>query len=189
MEYVGFAIDWLYSTTSLLILGTLVISLLSADKSPAPFQHKLLNATFIMVVILLISGLFLPSLIAISLAGDAAAFDLTALKLVLFSTRFGAVWAAQMGIALLLLLSLYSRGNLIEKVGSRPFLICTITLSSILLFTGVFKGHAAGLEPAWPGLLGHGIHILAAGSWLGALPALLFLLHTCLLYTSDAADE
>ncbi len=178
MEYVGFAIDWLYSTTSLLILGTLVISLLSADKSPAPFQHKLLNATFIMVVILLISGLFLPSLIAISLAGDAAAFDLTALKLVLFSTRFGTVWAAQMGIALLLLLSLYSRGNLIEKVGSRPFLICTITLSSILLFTGVFKGHAAGLEPAWPGLLGHGIHILAAGSWLGALPALLFLLHT-----------
>lgn len=178
MEYLGFAIDWLHSTTSLLILGTLVIALLSADRLTTPFQQELLKITVIMAVVLLISGLFLPSLQAISFAGDtAAALSIKPIKVILFSTRFGAVWAAQESLAILLLLSLYTKSTLIQKIGIRPFLMWAITLSSILLFTGVFKGHAAGLEPAWPGLLGHGIHLLAAGSWLGALPALLFLMH------------
>ena len=178
MEYLHFAIGWLHSTTSLLILGTLVITLLSADKLSTPFQQLLLKITIIMTVVLLISGLFLPSLQAISLAGDtAAALSIEPIKVILFSTRFGAVWAAQEGLAILLLLSLYTKNTLIQKIGNRPFLMWAITLSSILLFIGAFKGHAAGLEPAWPGLLGHGIHLLAAGSWLGALPALLFLMH------------
>ena len=177
MQYLGFAIDGLYSTASLLILGTLVIALLSTDKTPTPFQQKLLKSTFYMVAFLLISGLFLPSLQAISLADDAAAaFDIQSIKLVLFSTRFGAVWATQECLALLLFLTLYSKATLLEKLGHRAFLTLAITISCIFLFAGVFKGHAAGLEPAWPGLLGHGVHLLAAGSWLGALPALYFLI-------------
>jgi putative copper resistance protein D len=177
MQYLSFAIDALYSTASLLILGTLVIAFLSTDKTTAHFQQKLLKNTFLMVVFLFISGLFLPSLQAISLTDDVtAALDTQSLKLVLFSTRFGSVWATQELLALLLLINLYSKGLLIEKLGLRPFLIVTITISCTLLFSGVFKGHAAGLEPAWPGLLGHGIHLLAAGSWLGALPALYFLM-------------
>lgn len=177
MQSLGFLIDWLHSTTSLLILGTLVIALLSADRLTTPYQQLLLKITVVMAVILLISGLFLPSLQAVSLAGDtAAAISIEYIKLVLFSTRFGTVWGAQEGVAVLLLLSLYSKNKLIEKGRDQLFLMRAITLSSILLFIGVFKSHAAGLEPAWPGLLGHGIHLLAAGSWLGALPALFFLM-------------
>jgi len=179
MQYFGYAIDWLYSTASLLILGTLVISLLSAGRLTAHVQQQLSKATVIMAVVLLISGLLLPSLQAILIAGDyAAALSIKSIKLVLFSTRFGAVWAGQEGLAILLLVSLYSREKLLTKLPYRLYLMWAIAISSTLLSIGALKGHAAGLEPAWPGLLGHGLHLLAAGSWLGALPALCFIMYS-----------
>lgn len=180
MQDIGYAISWLHSVTSLLILGTLLIALLLAGRltNLAATSQYLFKATSAMVVISLISGLFLPSLQAISMANDAsAAFNIESIKLILFSTRFGMVWATQEALAVLLFLSLIFRIELLTKLSFKSFLLWAIFLSASALVIGAFKGHAAGLEPAWPGLLGHGIHVLAAGSWLGALPALCFLLH------------
>ena len=38
------------------------------------------------------------------------------------------------------------------------------------------SGHSAALDPAWPALTVHALHLLAAGAWWGALPALAALL-------------
>ena len=192
METFGFFVTFLHSVAGLFILGTAVICLLSCGVKPATLhatRQQLIQSSLLLALVLVVSGLFLPSLQAFSMSGHPdSALDQDLIKLVLFSTRFGSVWLTQELLALLILFSLLARHRLNPNADNRYFFIWLIAASSILLFTGSLKSHAAGIEPAWPGLIGHGLHLLAAGSWLGALPALIFLLRLSPKATQNTTD-
>jgi len=193
VEYLSHAVNWLYTTAGILILGSMVISLLCVNaqsETIEAWRQKILKAAIFLALILFITGLSLPPFQAIAIENQsAAAFDLKTLKLVLFSTRFGSVWIVQEAISFLILLSLIFHHPLILRIGYKWFLIGMITLSSLMLLIGSFKSHAAALEPVWPGLLGNSLHVLAAGSWFGALPALILLLRSSAQQNTTFSDH
>ncbi|PCH83185.1 MAG: hypothetical protein COB89_01840 [Piscirickettsiaceae bacterium] len=182
MELFAFVVHWLYSVAGLLIVGTSLICLMSLGSPPRAFattHYRLLKSTLILTFVLVISGFFLPSLQAVSISGTPAdALNQELLTLVLFSTRFGTVWAVQESLSLLLLISLLFHRRFFLTFSHRHFFVWIITLASLTLAVGSFKGHAAGLEPVWPGLLAHSLHLIAAACWLGALPALGFVIYS-----------
>ena len=182
MDYLNQAVTWLYAAASLLIPGTMVVTLLAGEGGAASTQNwrqQCLKIGLYLSIILFLTGLLLPSFEAVFLEERAsAAFDPKVLAIVLFSTRFGTVWMIQQGITLLLLSGFVLHPLLIRNFGRRPFLIFIIIATSLMLLTGSFKSHAAALEPIWPGLLGNSLHLMAAGAWLGGLPALFLLLRS-----------
>lgn len=165
-----------------MILGTMVVSLLSGEggtEATRNWRGQCLKAGIYLSIILIVTGLLLPSFQAVFLEERAgAAFDPKVLEIVLFSTRFGTVWLTQQAFALLILVSLILHPLLIQNFGRHRFLIFVSSSACLMLLAGSFKSHAAALEPMWPGLLGNSLHLLAAGAWFGGLPALFFLLRS-----------
>src|SRR5689334_8736892 len=95
------------------------------------------------------------------------------LDVVLGSTLFGRVWIVRAGLALLLLLILWPRS------GGRGWRFASGALvAAAYLGALAWTGHAAaGAEPLRPvQLVCDVVHLLAAGAWLGSLPALAHLL-------------
>jgi putative copper resistance protein D len=90
---------------------------------------------------------------------------------VLFDTRFGQVWCARSALALLL-------GLLILRPATRGF---QLAAAAALVALPALIGHA-GATPGIAGdthLVSDMVHLLAAGAWLGGLPAFALLLwHT-----------
>ena len=88
---------------------------------------------------------------------------------VLGESRFGAVWLTRQALllsaCLLLMISLAAIGPTLALAAAGAALAIT-PLSS----------HSAAVEPATPLLVAHAAHLLAAGAWWGALPALAALL-------------
>ena len=189
MELFAFAAHWGYSVSGLLIVGTSLICLMSLEGSTKTLNstlQRLLKNTLTLAFILVISGLFLPPLQAIFISGNPAdLLNQELISLVLFSTRFGSVWAVQEGLSILLLVSLLFHRPLLSTFQHKPFFTWLITVASLMLVAGSFKSHAAGLEPMWPGILGHSLHLLAAGYWLGALPALWLVFYSSTSHASE----
>ncbi|MGH8852329.1 MAG: CopD family protein [Casimicrobiaceae bacterium] len=94
------------------------------------------------------------------------------LAIVLGGTLFGKVWTLRLGLAALLLLASWRPG---AGGGQRRLVLCTI-LAGAYLAALAWAGHAT--ETPWRGarLAFDVVHLLAAGAWLGALPALVYLL-------------
>jgi len=87
---------------------------------------------------------------------------------VLFDTRFGLVWCARLALALLLAL-------LILSPSTRGF---QLAAALALIASPALVGHA-GATPGMAGnfhLISDMVHLLAAGAWLGGLPAFALLL-------------
>lgn len=111
-------------------------------------------------LVLLASDIFGVSIADVCLHGDAWP--------VLFDTRFGLVWCARLVLALLL-------GLLMLRAATRSF---QLAAAAALIALPALIGHAGGT----PGIAGNGhlvsdiVHLLAAGAWLGGLPAFTLLL-------------
>jgi len=90
-------------------------------------------------------------------------------------TRFGAVWGARQGLALaavaLLALAAWRSGS------TSPGWLALLCAGAGLALAPL-GGHSAAVEPAWPAAAAHASHLLAAGAWWGALPALAALVRT-----------
>jgi copper resistance protein D len=87
---------------------------------------------------------------------------------VLFDTRFGLVWCARLALALLI-------GLLILQPATRAF---QLAAALALIASLALVGHA-GATPGMAGnfhLISDMVHLLAAGAWLGGLPAFALLL-------------
>lgn len=192
MEYLYHAVNWLHASAALLMLGTTVVSLLALNggsETIDAWRQRNLKISALMAVVLLLAGFIMPSLQAVSIEERiAVAFDLKVLEIVLFSTRFGSVWMFQQGMAVLIVGTLLFQRPLIGLLNYQRFLLLLGSLTALMLLAGSFKSHAAALEPMWPGLLGNSFHILAAGCWLGGLPALMLLLRGSRLQ-KDQADH
>src|SRR5262249_16463166 len=142
-------------------------------KIPADFQplRRRLSALILLALVLaILSGAVWLVLLAADILG-APLIDVSlhgAAWPVLFETRFGLVWCARFGFALVLGLSVFGR---IPK-GFQ------LTTGALLLCLPALVGHAG----ATPGLTGNihlasdMLHLLTAGAWLGSLPAFVLLL-------------
>lgn len=182
MLYFSYILNWLYSGAGLIILGLITVLLLSGNDGielTHKWRNKCLKVGLCLSVILFVVGLVLPSWQAVFLEENLnAAFDPKVIETVVFSTRFGFVWLIQQSLSLLVVLSFILRLFFIKTFGYRQLLIF-IGLSVLsLLLAGMFKSHTAALEPIWPGLLGNSLHLIAAGTWFGGLPALFLLLRS-----------
>ncbi len=182
MLYFSYILNWLHSGAGLIILGLITVLLLSGDggiERTHKWRNKCLEVGLYLAVILFVVGLVLPSWQAVFLEEQlAAAFDPTVIETVIFSTRFGFVWLIQQSLSLLILLSLILRALLINTFGYKQLLVFIGISVLSLLLVGMFKSHTAALEPIWPGLLGNSLHLIAAGTWFGGLPALFLLLRS-----------
>jgi putative copper resistance protein D len=92
---------------------------------------------------------------------------------ILGDTRMGQVWLARQALlvmALLLLAALLLRFDAtLLRHGALAALLASLAAAP-------WAGHSAATDAGWTVLPAHALHIVAAGVWLGTLPALLWLL-------------
>lgn len=102
-------------------------------------------------------------------------FDVRAMTLVLRETMFGRVWSWRGVVWILLALSLLLARRATDESARHRRNYAAMLLAAVYLGTLAWAGHAAATLPdAWRAWhLGSDVlHVLAAGAWLGALPAL-----------------
>ena len=101
------------------------------------------------------------------------------LGLVLGNTVFGHVWVLRLGLVVVLVAVLLAvRRSAGDARRSRLAIVATL-ITAAYLGSLAWAGHAvAGNEPDdFDRIVADVVHLLAAGAWLGALPALVYWLH------------
>ncbi len=186
----GAAVRASHYASAVLLFGSFVFALAVARPARAAVQgtagefaaldRVLLRLACIGLGVVIASALLWLWLLAASMSGRTlgAALDPAILALVLSATRFGTVWLVRMAAAAALAALLgwsWRRGGRID--GGRSGLLAA-ALAVVILAGIAWAGHAAdesGLDRAIH-LGADMLHLLAAGAWLGALPALVFVL-------------
>jgi copper resistance protein D len=164
-------------TATLLAGGTVGLIVFVAEpagsKAHADFvalRHQLTVLVWLALAIAILSGAAWLVLLASDILGASIA-DVClhgGAWPVLFDTRFGLVWCARLLLALLL-------GLLMLRPTTRSFQLAAATAFIAL---PAFVGHA-GATPGISGdshLVSDMVHLVAAGAWLGGLPAFVLLL-------------
>jgi len=102
------------------------------------------------------------------------AIEPSTLGVVVVDTLFGKVWIARFGLAWALLFVLSPRSATLGPRG----LAASALVAGAYLASLAWTGHAAAAEGPWRGgqIVSDVVHLLAAGAWLGALPALVYVL-------------
>ena len=162
----------LHFAATLLACGTVVFLVLVAEPASgkirgdfAALRHQLNVLTWLSLAVAALSGAVWLALLASDILGTSLA-DVClhgGLWPVLFDTRFGLVWCVRLALAFLL-------GFLILRPATRGFQIVTVVA---LTASPALVGHA-GATPGIGGdvhLMSDMVHLLAAGAWLGGLPA------------------
>ena len=175
----------LYNGAAILLFGTLIFLSVTpmGDWSDAARVRGLAlrcSASFSLLCLVAAAGFLIAK--AAELNGGAMALLDPSGWQNIASTRFGRVWSARGLIALTLaalLLAVVLRGRSVDATGERTrrsFLISASVLTGVGLALGALAGHGAALEPRWPFIALHSVHLLAAGAWVGGLPALILVL-------------
>lgn len=189
MIELGAAIRFLHLTASLLLFGTLVFLVWIAR--PALARHRQwhtaggrrcgrsnLNLAIAALLTTAFTGLAAWALqTAVILGHGDAAWDPHALFAVLSDTQYGQVWLLRVLLLGLLLAGLlWLRRS--PDTGARALSIVALALAAAQLAALAFAGHAAAGEGPRLALqlIADSAHLLAAGAWLGGLPALLMVL-------------
>jgi putative copper export protein/mono/diheme cytochrome c family protein len=104
----------------------------------------------------------------------ARAIDPSTLGAVVGDTLFGKIWIARFCLAWVLLFALWPRSAVL---GPRGLAWSTLAAGAYLAALA-WTGHAAAAEGPWRGgqIVSDVVHLLSAGAWLGALPALVYVL-------------
>jgi putative copper resistance protein D len=107
-----------------------------------------------------------------------------------FETRFGKLWLVRFALAAVLGASLWSASR--SRKGAhdrRQHLLVSLALAGVYLASLAWAGHAAAGENAEREVQVSNdvVHLLAAGAWLGALPALASMLHSASPVTAAQA--
>jgi putative copper resistance protein D len=162
---------------TLLACGTTVFVVIVAEPVGAKaragfaaFRYQLTVLTWLALALAILSGMAWLVLLASDILG-ASLSDVClhgGAWLVLFDTRFGLVWIVRLALALLL-------GVLIRRPQTRSL---QLAAAAALIALPALVGHA-GATPGMTGdvhLVSDMVHLLAAGAWLGGLPAFALLL-------------
>ena len=110
--------------------------------------------------------------------GDA--FVAGALPLVAFHTAQGQLWVLRLALAILLAVPLIGLHRNAQSVHHAQLTVVTLIAAGVLLASLAWSSHAAAVPGAARRFrLGvDGVHLLAAGAWLGGLPGLVMFLGT-----------
>lgn len=89
-------------------------------------------------------------------------------------TRVGNIWAGRVVLVLLLFGAVF---YLRKSIRARWHYILWATIASLPLIAGAFVSHTAAEEFSFVAVLPYALHVVLGGIWLGALPAILIMLH------------
>jgi len=153
---------------TVLAVGTVTFRTLVAD--PAPIRRRLSTLTWSALALAVITGAIWLLLLAADLTGDSivdAALNGGAWT-VLSATRFGLMTGARLALAAVLAASIvWPRARWLALAAAAAF----IALLAWIGHSGATPGAAGDTQ-----LTSDVVHLLAAGAWLGGLPALVLLL-------------
>ena len=181
MSTLGIVVRWAHLACALGMIG-LLSALLLAGRSDRPtalaWEARVLRGAGRLALLLLASGIGTLAYQAAVVTGRvAAALDPGAWIGLLGRSQFGTVWLVRHGLLLVLgaLLLLRERERTTADrlaVRGEGWLLAALGAGAM-----AWAGHAAAVEPA--GLVAallDALHLIAAGTWFGALPALAVLL-------------
>ena len=165
----------IHFAATLLVAGTIVFISMMAEPAMskgwvATLHRQLTLLVWLALAVAVLSGAVWLVLLASDILGTSFA-DIClhgGAGPVLTDTRFGLVWCIRLALALLLAL-------LLPWPATRWL---QVTVAAAFLALPALVGHA-GATPGLAGdlhLISDMLHLLAAGAWLGGLPALAFLL-------------
>jgi putative copper export protein/mono/diheme cytochrome c family protein len=177
----GLLARWLHLAASIVLVGGagLVIMAGHSDRLTAlGWQARIRRLARALVVVALTSGAVALAQQTASLEQrPAAALEPAALARVALETQAGIVWMFRLSLLLLLGAFLAMRADLLARVDWRAAHAYTLVLAGAALALLAAAGHAAAVEPGTAlAIAVDVVHLLGAGLWAGALPALALLL-------------
>jgi putative copper export protein/mono/diheme cytochrome c family protein len=180
-EVIGLLARWLHLTSSIFLVGAAAQLLLagSTDRPTARrWEARVLIACQALVVVALLSGLVTVAAQTAALEGRAgAAFEPAALTRMLTQTQGGIVWLVRGGLLVLLGAFLALRAEVRDRADWRAARGQLVLLGGLALALVAAAGHAVAVEPGTAAALAADVaHLVAAGVWVGGLPALAVLL-------------
>jgi putative copper resistance protein D len=180
-EVIGLLARWLHLTSSIVLVGAAALILVagSTDRPTARrWEAWVLIACHALVVVALLSGLVTVATQTAALEGRAgAAFEPAALTRLLTQTQGGVVWLVRGGLLVLLGAFLALRAEIRDRADWRAARGQVVLLGGLALALVAGASHAVAVEPGTGAALAADVaHLVAAGVWVGGLPALALLL-------------
>ena len=179
-DLAGLVFRWLHLVCCVLLVGGCA-ALLLAGRSDRPtalcWQARVVRGARGLVLLALATGIAAVAHQAAAVEGRAAAaLEPAAVWRFLTSTQVGTVWLVRGGLLLVLAAFLAVRADLSRRLDWQAARGEAVLLGGAALGLLALSGHAAAVEPGTGEAVAmHLAHLLAAGVWLGGLPALALL--------------
>ena len=170
----GLAARWLHLASSILLVGAAAMIVIAgrSDRATAQrWERRVLAWAWIWALAALASGLVVLGLQTALFEGrTAAAFEPRALGRVLLETQAGRVWLVRAGFLAVLAAFLSLRVSVEQRIDWRAARGEAALLAVAALLPLAAAGHAAAVEPDTARAIAlDGLHVLAAGIWVGGL--------------------
>lgn len=180
-EVAGLLARWLHLSSSTFLVGGAALLLLAgpSDRPTARcWESWVLGIARALVLLALLGGLAAIVHQTVVLEGSlGAALRPEALGRMLLQTRGGNVWLVRGGLLVLLATFLMVRAEIRDRADWRALRGQVLLLGVLALALVAAAGHAAAVEPGGAAALAADVvHLVAAGLWVGGLPALALLL-------------
>jgi len=177
----GLAARWLHLASSVLLVGAAAMIVIAGRSDRATALHwerRVLASGWALAA--LASGLVVIGAQTALFEGRAgAAFEPRAIERVLLETQAGHVWLVRAGFLAILAAFLSLRVSVERRADWRAARGEAVLLGVAALLPLAAAGHAAAVEPDTArAIASDGLHVLAAGIWVGGLLPLALLLKT-----------
>jgi putative copper export protein/mono/diheme cytochrome c family protein len=189
MNTLFIAVRAVHYASALLLFGELlfVISVarpawrrVTADDGDAVYRRLLVVARWSVVAGIASGAAWLATQAAVMSGVQVGeAMNRETLGLVLANTTFGHVWVLRLGLASALIAVLLALRRPVGDPRRSRLAVGATVIAAAYLGSLAWAGHAgAGAEPDdFDRIVADVVHLLAAGAWLGALPAFVYSLH------------
>ena len=181
MSELGLLARWVHLAASILLVGgagLLIVAGPSDRPTALRWQARVVRLAGALVVVALSAGVVVLAQQTASLEQRAAAaLDPAALARVALETQAGIVWTMRQSLLLLLGAFFLARGDLSRRADWSAARAYALLVAGAALALLAAAGHAAAVEPGTAAAIAiDGVHLVGAGLWAGALPALALLL-------------
>jgi putative copper export protein/mono/diheme cytochrome c family protein len=170
----GLAARWLHLASSVLLVGSAAMIVLAgrSDRATAQrWERRVLASAWVWALAALASGLVVVGAQTALFEGQAAAaLEPRAIGRMLLNTQAGHVWLVRGGVLAVLAAFLSLRVSVERRADWRAARGEAVLLAVAALLPLAAGGHAAAVEPDTArAIASDGLHVLAAGIWVGGL--------------------